>query len=67
MGSYAQHQAACLGLGGDLVAYLSSEVQQQVERYFLKQTPLYSYWWVAGPGPGCQACVHDLVHAAWVC
>jgi hypothetical protein len=50
MGTFSLHQAACLALGGDLVTYLSAEVQHQVERYFLKQTPLYSYWWVAAGG-----------------
>ena len=44
MGTFAQHQSACLALGGDLVPYMSAEVQQQVEKYFLKQVPLYNYW-----------------------
>lgn len=43
---------ACLALGGDLAAYLSFETQLVVEKYFLKQVPLYSYWWVAEAGAG---------------
>jgi hypothetical protein len=37
---------ACAALGGDLVAYPSFEAQHRVERYFAKQVPLHSYWWV---------------------
>jgi hypothetical protein len=45
---------SCLALGGDLVAYGSYEAQAQVEKYFAKQVPLYSYWWVAQGTPGAS-------------
>ena len=47
MVAFAAARNTCLSLGGDLVAYPSIEVQAAVEKYFSKQVPLYSYWWVA--------------------
>jgi hypothetical protein len=47
MATFDSARNSCLALGGDLVAYPSYVAQAQVERYFTKQVPLYSYWWVA--------------------
>jgi hypothetical protein len=60
MGTFEQHRNACLALGGDMVAYMSYEAQLAVEKYFLKQTPLHSYWWVwrrkAQSSGRCEQC-----------
>jgi hypothetical protein len=54
---------ACLALGGDMVTYLSFEAQLIVEKYFLKQVPLYSYWWVAGQDTFACAVAGRIDHA----
>ena len=47
MATFEAARNACQALGGDVVAYPSFEAQAVVEKYFAKQVPLYSYWWVA--------------------
>jgi hypothetical protein len=47
MVTFESARNSCQALGGDLVAYSSFEAQALVEKYFTKQVPLYSYWWVA--------------------
>jgi hypothetical protein len=55
MATFEGARNSCLSLGGDLPLYPSYEAQYRVERYFTKQVPLYSYWWVASSDRGCAS------------